>query len=514
MLMAEGLSRNHSPGAAGIAADAPFDREGLFRRALPFGAVGVLALASLGLPPGPTSISEALVAIALLAASAAGLFLPWDRIPAPLTVLVPLAYTASVLMMVLATGTSTSGIGIVVMAPLIWTALYHRRWESAVVVLAVVVVEVVTAITPVVIPDAAIARRVVFWVMLAGLLSVAAHNLRDGMRRQQVAREEVLRRTVALERAAEELTAILDPEQVVKTATRLAAELVSPAGTPGRRAQYCRIDNDRVTLVAQYDETGKSVDESFALADHPNLLSVFLSRKALACEFDAETAGPTVRGLVEDLGVSHSVYVPVVHGSEMDGILAISVRGGGIAPELFEQCKSLGHLLDLSLANAKAHRKLGEEATTDPLTGLPNRRGFDTYVGNRPGRRPFVILALDVDGLKLTNDTLGHDAGDALLMRVAETVQRTMRRGDVLARLGGDEFAAYLFDADEADGRRFADRMLAALTSTQRPVSVSIGIAAGGPDDDVYGVHAAADAAMYQAKRSGGRRYDVVSPSA
>jgi diguanylate cyclase (GGDEF)-like protein len=148
------------------------------------------------------------------------------------------------------------------------------------------------------------------------------------------------------------------------------------------------------------------------------------------------------------------------------------------------------------------------------LTGLPNRRGFDTYVGNRSGRRPFVILALDVDGLKQTNDTLGHDAGDELLMRVAQTVQRTMRRGDVLARLGGDEFAAYLFDADEGDGRRFAARMLEALTSTQRPVSVSIGIAAGAPDDDVYGVHAAADAAMYQAKRAGGRRYDVVSPSA
>jgi hypothetical protein len=183
---------------------------------------------------------------------------------------------------------------------------------------------------------------------------------------------------------------------VVQTATRLAAELVSPAGTPGRRAQYCRVDNDRVTLVAQYDETGKSVDESFALADHPNLLSVFLSRRALSSGFDTQTAGPTVRDLVEDLGVSHSVYVPVVHGSEMDGILAISVRNGGIPPELFEQCKSLGHLLDLSLANAKAHRKLGEEATTDPLTGLPNRRGFDTYVGNRPGRRPFAILAMDV----------------------------------------------------------------------------------------------------------------------
>lgn len=63
--MAKGLSRDRNPGAAGITADPAFDRNGLIRRALPFGAVGVLALASLGLPPGPKSIHDVLVAAAL-----------------------------------------------------------------------------------------------------------------------------------------------------------------------------------------------------------------------------------------------------------------------------------------------------------------------------------------------------------------------------------------------------------------------------------------------------------------
>ncbi len=91
--------------------------------------------------------------------------------------------------------------------------------------------------------------------------------------------------------------------------------------------------------------------------------------------------------MIERLGVAHSVYVPVVHGSEMDGIPAVSVRGHEMPPEPFEQCTSLGHLLDLSLANAKAHRRLGEEATTDPLTGLPKPTrlrhvsGIDRAVG-------------------------------------------------------------------------------------------------------------------------------------
>ena len=487
----------------------PFDRQGRFQRALPFGVVSFLAFASLGLPPGPKSLEDTLWAGALLVASAAAFFLPWDRIPSALTVLVPLTYTASVLMLILATGSPTSGIGIVVLSPLIWTAFYHRKWESAVVIAGIVAVKVITALTPVVQPDAVILRRVVFWTLLAGLLAVAAHNPRDGVRRHEEAREEVLRRTVALERAAEELTAILDPDEVVATATRLAAELVSPPGTPGRRAQYCRIANDTVTLVAQYDETGDSVTESFALADHPNLLSVFLSRQALSTELRPETAGPTVRDIIERLGVRHSVYVPVVHHDQIDGILAVSVRGGEVSTELFEQCKALGHLLDLALANAKAHQELGREATTDPLTGLPNRRGFERYVANRPGRRPFVVLALDVDGLKRVNDTRGHEAGDALLVGMAQVVQRTMRRGDVLARLGGDEFALYLFDADEGDGRRFAERMLEALTSTDSALSVSVGMAVGASDDDFHEVHAAADALMYQAKRAGGRRYRI-----
>jgi diguanylate cyclase (GGDEF)-like protein len=495
-----------------LGTDAPFDRHGLFRRALPFAVVAILAVASLGLPPGPKSLTDTLIAVALLVVSAAAIFLPWDRVPSALTIVVPLTYTASVLMLILATGSASSGVGIVVLAPLIWTALYHRRWESAVVVVAVVGVEVVTALTPVIQPDAVILRRVVFWTLLAGLLSVAAQSLRDDVRDHEEAREEVLRRMVALERAAEELTAILDPDEVVATATRLAARLVSPPGTPGRRAQYCRVDHDRVTLVAQYDETGFNITAPFALADHPNLLSVYLSRQALSAELNAETAGPIVRETIERLGVSHSVYVPVVRDNEIDGILAVSVRGGTVSPELFEQCKALGQLLDLALANAQAHRELDRQATTDPLTGLPNRRGFERSVANQPGRRPFVVLVLDVDGLKRVNDTLGHEAGDAQLVRVAQAVQGTMRQGDVLARVGGDEFAAYLFDADEADGRRVAQRVLDALRMADGAVSVSVGMAVGAPDDDVHEVRSAADALMYESKRAGGRRYRVGGP--
>ena len=195
-------------------------------------------------------------------------------------------------------------------------------------------------------------------------------------------------------------------------------------------------------------------------------------------------------------------------------MLSVSVRDQAVPAELIEQCRALGHLIALALANARAHEALRQQAATDPLTRLPNRRAFEEIVTNRPGRAPFAILALDLDDLKGVNDTEGHAAGDALLVRVAGAVKAVMRRGDVLARIGGDEFAAFLFEATEHDARLVAERVLDALGVREGNggTGVSVGLAIGSPLDDPRQVHADADAAMYAAKRAGGRRYEIAHP--
>jgi len=134
------------------------------------------------LPPGPASTPAAVASVALLVAVAAAFLLPWARLPAWMSVLVPLAYTGSVLGLILATGT-TSGVGIVILVPLIWTALFQQEWESACVIVAIVAVEVIISLTPVAVPDAVIARRVILWAALGTVLSVATHGLRDRIRR-------------------------------------------------------------------------------------------------------------------------------------------------------------------------------------------------------------------------------------------------------------------------------------------------------------------------------------------
>jgi signal transduction histidine kinase len=161
----------------------PFCGPALLARIAPFALVAVAAEASLALPPGTRAWPAVTVSLVLLAVTALAFLLPWDRLPAWASVLVPLAYTGSVLALTLAAGT-ISGVGIVILVPLIWTALFHRRWESACVVAAIVTAEIVVSLVQSA-PDAVIVRRVLLWGALGALLAVATHGLRDRIRRSQ-----------------------------------------------------------------------------------------------------------------------------------------------------------------------------------------------------------------------------------------------------------------------------------------------------------------------------------------
>jgi len=196
--------------APGASQGSAFQSPGLMARAAPFAVVAVLAEASLAFPPGPQSRSAAIVSVVLLLAVAAAFLLPWSRLPPWTSVLVPLVYTGSILALILAAG-ATSGVGIVILIPLVWTALFHRRWESSCIVAAIVAVEVIISLTPVAVPDSVVVRRVLLWASLGALISVAAHGLRDRIRRSQ---EESTR----LQNRLRELTVLEDRD-------RIAAEL-------------------------------------------------------------------------------------------------------------------------------------------------------------------------------------------------------------------------------------------------------------------------------------------------
>jgi len=154
-----------------------------------------------------------------------------------------------------------------------------------------------------------------------------------------------------------------------------------------------------------------------------------------------------------------------------------------------------------------------QAAATDELTGLPNRRAL--YAEERarlvePLHRRQALLMLDLDNFKEVNDSLGHHAGDRLLVQVGARLKEHLRTGDVLARLGGDEFAVLLEDAGVEQAAEVASTLRSALAEPfdvediALHTSVSIGIALF-PDHglDVSSLLRRADIAMYKAKTSG-----------
>ncbi|MGH8974521.1 MAG: putative bifunctional diguanylate cyclase/phosphodiesterase, partial [Acidimicrobiia bacterium] len=154
------------------------------------------------------------------------------------------------------------------------------------------------------------------------------------------------------------------------------------------------------------------------------------------------------------------------------------------------------------------------QALHDPLTGLANRSLLldrMTHALTRVQRTgsPVTVLFLDLDGFKRVNDSLGHAAGDKLLVGVGERLSGTLRTADTIARLGGDEFAVLLEETGLAEATLIAERLgeeLAApflIEGRQIPARASIGIATGAPGRAADELLRDADLAMYMAKRQG-----------
>jgi diguanylate cyclase (GGDEF)-like protein len=156
--------------------------------------------------------------------------------------------------------------------------------------------------------------------------------------------------------------------------------------------------------------------------------------------------------------------------------------------------------------------QLDELAHQDSLICLPNRRGFmralDRFIdrAKRYDERS-AMLFVDLDGLKMINDTFGHKAGDEALIQVAGLLVGGVRRSDLVARIGGDEFGILLAHADEANAHETAGRLVNQIADCDfmhdgeaLPLSVAIGVAMIGPDDCADAIMARADEEMYRRK--------------
>jgi diguanylate cyclase (GGDEF)-like protein len=168
------------------------------------------------------------------------------------------------------------------------------------------------------------------------------------------------------------------------------------------------------------------------------------------------------------------------------------------------------------LQAAHAMQSVKFMAQHDPLTGLPNRLMFDEFASRRLAlalrqRRALSLLALDLDGFKGVNDTLGHAAGDDVLKAAARRLESAVRASDMVARIAGDEFMVLLYDVEVTTAMDTAQRMVDLLSAPYVgipvAVSASVGVAMyGGSSDTWQDLAARADQALYGAKEQGKQR--------
>jgi diguanylate cyclase len=258
-----------------------------------------------------------------------------------------------------------------------------------------------------------------------------------------------------------------------------------------------------------------------------------LCRRALdggpACTSEVPKLYPD-SGAARDLGIQTYITVPVVDSSgELFGTLCgASSRRIEISEDVRVVMETLVQMIALQLAHDAAMQQVAEQAaqlaaanaslehlaSTDPLTGLFNRRHVDRELSRicsfaRRRREPVSVVVLDVDHFKTINDTFGHGAGDDVLAGIAEHLRRQTRDEDVIGRLGGDEFVVILAATDRTGAEQLAERVWAAIGTAgidtgagPAAVTVSVGVATGDGSDPAELLRNA-DAALYAAKAAG-----------
>jgi diguanylate cyclase (GGDEF)-like protein/PAS domain S-box-containing protein len=446
-------------------------------RIAPFVVAGLLPFALI--PVAGLSFADPRVAIAaamvpIVVASA--LLVPWERFPAWPQAILPLSYFVVLALLRDASDSTPTAFDPLLAIPITWFAIYGTGREVAISIVAMGL----TLLAPLVLHgdtayDNEQWQRLIVAVVLAGAIGPAVHKLVRALRetsRELGAAEELFRRA-------------FDDSQV-------GMALVSTGG----RFQRVNRALCRLTGYPEHELLGRTFTE----ITHPD---------------DVEADLDALRDLIDGERYGYRAEKRYVHaeGHPVWVSLNISpVYDEGTVSYLIIQVEDISD-------RKESEERLTRQALHDSLTGLPNRTLFADRVrmaSSRRGLLGYAIVYLDLDAFKLVNDTLGHAAGDQVLIEVARRLEQLLRAGDTLARLGGDEFALLCEEVSDQDARAIADRVIDAMAD---PIELqgraitqaaSIGIALytpGGTPAEPDEMLGDADLAMYRAKAAGKSRY-------
>jgi diguanylate cyclase (GGDEF)-like protein len=395
----------------------------------------------------------------------------------------------------------SSGVSAVAIVPVFYVALHSESRRDLYMVmagLAVFYIAPILIVGPPAYPHTQY-RTALLAVAVSSIIGLATQRLVAAVRdRAEEARER--------ERMLEELSAVA---RGLFASEQARADVCAAAKTIGRASVAVLFEPVagrpamRSTAFTEPDGGPHELAEREISLDRPSAVrDVFRSGRSLLVDENvaAHVGSPE---LWKASGMPQTVlYEPLLRGSETIGVLIVGwpgdVKADGPRIRVVEL---LAHEAAAVLTRADALSELSDQAQTDPLTGLPNRRAWDARVDELLGEgAPFTVAMLDFDHFKQYNDTHGHPAGDRLLKETAAMWREQVRSGDLLARLGGEEFGLLLLNCDPDRVREVIERLRGAVYHDR---TCSVGFAVHRAGERAEQVMARADAALYEAKESG-----------
>lgn len=504
----ETLGQADLPGAVSWAAAS---RRTRFRQILPFGLLGILAVAMATVPDTDVNRARWLWgATGLLLLSGFQIVLmPWERLSSMWRHLPAVTFCLGVVMLREIDAEGTTGFGVLLLLPIIWQAVYGRRIDMA---LAFAQILFALAV-PVMVFDGYPVRqevpRTILLLAVAAALGVVLRSLIGTVRSHDQTMQTVVAVSRLLNRTDDPLGVLGAGIRELTAADSVLLTLSTPSGQatsgpmvvvePGRSPDSSMVEHRLEATTSQIDPTaleGEAVFERRPTTDDADNGPAGAERGTLDLNWPPQLAARLlvpIGPFHQPVGVAEARWLQPPRRPSTFVRSAIGLLG-------VDASRALDRLDRMEVLDDQAHR--------DGLTALPNRRAWDELIEHeinlaRRSGHPLSVAVMDLDRFKLYNDEFGHLAGDDLLRDAAAAWSHALRSPDVLARWGGEEFVVALPNTEMDEALRAIERLQKATPGEQ---TFSAGVAVLTATDTADTVVAAADAAMYQAKASGRNR--------
>lgn len=229
-----------------------------------------------------------------------------------------------------------------------------------------------------------------------------------------------------------------------------------------------------------------------------------------------------VRAFLKDAKMKSYILVPLMSKHTHFGSLIVFSSRENISDSELNFLNLFAKQIELAITIADLFQAVKEQAITDGMTGLYNRRYFEEYIKKEAERaerqnQKFTVIGLDLDHLKQINDTYGHNYGDIAIKAIAQVLKNNARSIDIAARMGGEEFNLLLPGVDSAGGCIAAERIRKAIAAVELEkighITASLGVATYlEHSEDIEDLLELADRAMYESKRNGRNRVMIARP--